>query len=49
MKIGMMNNPSKSIFDEVAFCGKARFDFLDLTIEGPNASMVDVVQIAHDP
>lgn len=42
MKIGIMNNPSKSLYDEVAFCGKARFDFLDLTIEGPNASLVDV-------
>jgi sugar phosphate isomerase/epimerase len=37
-----MNNPSKTLNDEVAFCGKARFDFLDLTIEGPNASSVDV-------
>jgi sugar phosphate isomerase/epimerase len=42
MKIGIMNNPSKSLFDEVAFCGKAGFDFLDLTIEGPNATTVDV-------
>jgi len=41
MKIGVMNNPSKSLSDEVAFCGKARFDFLDLTIEGPNATKVD--------
>lgn len=42
MKIGIMNNPSKSVYDEAAFCGKARFDFLDLTIEGPEASAVDV-------
>jgi sugar phosphate isomerase/epimerase len=45
MKIGIMNNPSKSLCDEVAFCGKARFDFLDLTIEGPNANTVDAVQL----
>jgi sugar phosphate isomerase/epimerase len=42
MKIGMMNNPSKSVYDEAVFCGKARFDFLDLTIEGPGAATVDV-------
>jgi len=23
MKIGIMNNPSKSVYDEAAFCGKA--------------------------
>ena len=42
MKIGLMNNPSKSIYDEAASCGKAGFDFLDLTIEGPNATTVDI-------
>jgi len=45
MKIGIMNNPSKSVYDEAAFCGKAGFDFLDLTIEGPNASNVDITQL----
>jgi sugar phosphate isomerase/epimerase len=45
MKIGLMNNPSKSIYDEAAFCGKARFDFLDLTIEGPDAATVDVAEL----
>ena len=45
MKIGIMNNPSKSVYDEVAFCGKACFDFLDLTIEGPNATTVDVTKL----
>jgi sugar phosphate isomerase/epimerase len=42
MKIGIMNNPSNSVHDEAAFCGKARYDFLDLTIEGPNAATIDV-------
>jgi sugar phosphate isomerase/epimerase len=42
MKIGMMNNPSKPITDQAAFCGKAGFGFLDLTIEGPHAAVVDV-------
>jgi sugar phosphate isomerase/epimerase len=42
MKIGIMNNPLKSVYDEAAFCGKAGFDFLDLTIEGPNATNIDI-------
>ncbi len=42
MKIGIMNNPSKSVYDEAEFCGKSGFDFLDLTIEGPYATTVDI-------
>jgi len=45
MRIGIMNNPSKSVYDEAVFCGKAGFDFLDLTIEGPNAANVDIAQL----
>jgi hypothetical protein len=45
MKTGIMNNPSKSVYDEAAFCGKAGFDFLDLTIEGPHAATVDSAQL----
>lgn len=45
MKIGMMNNPSKSVYDEAVFCGKVGFDFLDLTIEGPNATTVDIAKL----
>jgi len=45
MKIGIMNNPSKSVYDEAVFCGKARYDFLDLTIEGPNATTVDAAKL----
>ena len=37
MKIGVMNHPAKPVYDEVLSFGKARFDFVDLTIEGPNA------------
>ena len=40
-----MNNPSKSVYDEAAFCGQAGFDFLDLTIEGPHAANVDIAQL----
>ena len=45
MKIGVMNNPSKSIYDEAANCGKAGYDFFDLTIEGPKASTVDIPRL----
>jgi sugar phosphate isomerase/epimerase len=41
MKIGVMNNPSKPIYDEAVAFGKAGFDFIDLTIEGPKAMDVD--------
>ena len=41
MKIGVMNNPSKSLYDEAIAFGKAGFDFIDLTIEGPKAMDVD--------
>ena len=41
MKIGVMNNPSKPIYDEAGAFGKAGFDFIDLTIEGPKATDVD--------
>lgn len=37
MKIGLMNNPSVSVYDEIISFAQARFDFVDLTIEGPNA------------
>ena len=45
MKIGVMNNPAKSVYDEVISFGKARFDFLDLTIEGPAAMDVDAAKL----
>jgi len=45
MIIGIMNNPSKSVYDEAEFCGKAGFNFLDLTIEGPNASKIDIAKL----
>jgi sugar phosphate isomerase/epimerase len=45
MKIGIMNNPTKSVRHEAERCGKTGFDFLDLTIEGPRASTVDIPQL----
>ena len=45
MKIGVMNNPVKSVYDEVTAFGEAGFDFVDLTIEGPGAMDVDVAKL----
>jgi sugar phosphate isomerase/epimerase len=45
MKIGVMNNPAKSVYDEVTAFGGARFDFVDLTIEGPAALEIDVAKL----
>ena len=45
MKIGVMNNPRESIFDEAAAFGKADYDFIDLTIEGPRAREVDTAKL----
>jgi sugar phosphate isomerase/epimerase len=45
MKIGVMNNPTKSVYEEVTAFGEARFDFVDLTIEGPAALEIDVVKL----
>lgn len=47
MKIGIMNNPLKSLYDEAELCGKNGFDFLDLTIEGPNATSVDMAKLSQ--
>lgn len=41
MKIGAMNDPRRSVYDEVASFGDAGFDFVDLTLEGPHAFDVD--------
>lgn len=45
MKIGLMNNPSNSICDEAERCGRAGYDFLDLTIEGPEATSVEIAEL----
>jgi sugar phosphate isomerase/epimerase len=39
MKIGVMNNPSASVYGQVEAIGKAGFDFVDLTIEGPSLAL----------
>jgi sugar phosphate isomerase/epimerase len=45
MKLGVMNNPKKSVYDEAAAIGKAGFDFVDLTIEGPAALYIDTQRL----
>jgi sugar phosphate isomerase/epimerase len=37
MKIGLMNDPASPPYDEIISCGKANYDFVDLTLEGPHA------------
>lgn len=39
MKIGVMNRPSASVYDEIEALGKAGYDFVDLTIEGPTLDL----------
>ena len=38
MKIGAMNNPRNGVLDEVRLIGGQGFDYLDLTIEFPEAT-----------
>jgi len=45
MKIGLMNNPSARVRDEIIAIGKAGYDFVDLTIEGPRATDIDTEEI----
>ena len=37
MKIGVMNHPAASVYEQIDTFGKSGFDFVDLTIEGPVA------------
>ena len=48
MKIGVMNHPAKPVYDEIIAFGKARFDFVDLTIEGPKALNIDPEKMRPD-
>ena len=38
MLIGAMNNPSRSLTEEIRWLGQNGFDFLDLTLEAPHAA-----------
>jgi len=42
MKIGVMNNPMGNLMKEIAWIGENRFDFIDLTLEPPNAYSLDI-------
>lgn len=41
MKIGVMNNPAKSVYEEIIAIGRANYEFVDLTMEGPNAKELE--------
>jgi len=45
MKIGLMNNPAASVPNEIISIGSAHYDFVDLTIEGPQAFDIDTEEI----
>ncbi len=45
MKIGVMNNPAKPVYDQIAAIGGAGFDFVDLTIEAPGAADIDTARV----
>ena len=45
MKIGVMNNPSASVYDEIVSLGKAGYDYVDLTMEGPKAVDIGVTKL----
>ena len=40
-----MNNPAQSVHNEIDLLVEANFDFVDLTIEGPNALHIDTERI----
>jgi len=46
MKIGLMNDPALSVYDEITHFGEQGFDFIDLTIESPNALNPDVDRVS---
>ncbi|MBW3021926.1 sugar phosphate isomerase/epimerase [Candidatus Woesearchaeota archaeon] len=39
MKIGIMNWPKKSVYEEIEWIGKHKFDFVDLSLEPPGADV----------
>jgi sugar phosphate isomerase/epimerase len=47
MKIGLMNNPAAPVRQEAIAIGKAKYDFLDLTIEPPQALDIDTADLAR--
>jgi sugar phosphate isomerase/epimerase len=45
MKVGVINNPRKDIFEEIKFISENGFDFIDLTLEPPFGDTYDPVKI----
>lgn len=42
MKVGAMNHPGRDLYEEIRWIGSHGFDFLDLTLEPPNACAEEV-------
>ncbi len=42
MKLGRMNNPAKDVLREIMWIGEHKFDFVDLTLEPPQAQSEDI-------
>jgi len=47
MQIGLMNNPRAPLEKEISAIGNAGYDFVDLTIEGPQIQHSDIDRIKH--
>jgi len=45
MKIGIMNDPSAAVYDEIRAIAEAGYDYVDLTIEGPMALNLDIKKV----
>ena len=45
MKIGIMNDPSAAVYDEIRAIAEAGYDYVDLTIEGPKALKLDIKKV----
>lgn len=45
MKIGIMNDPSAAVYDEIRAIAEAGYDYVDLTIEGPKALNLDIKKV----
>lgn len=47
MQIGLMNDPTASVYSEISSIGREGYDFVDLTVEGPRALNPDPEKVAR--
>lgn len=45
MKLGLMNDPKGSIYEQIAAFGEHGYEFVDLTMEGPDARTPDIERV----